>query len=107
MISGSFSFPMLSALQQNELNIDPRKPKVSLDVTDGNIDKILTRRRPSKQLEHLFEKSNLGNDKALLEEKRIEEEQKLKEYREASKEVRRHAHIAFSLTWLWLDHLHT
>ena len=57
-------------------------------MTDGKeTDNASTRRRPSKQLEHLFEKSILGNDMALLEEKRLEEEQKLKEYRAASKEV--------------------
>ena len=44
-------------------------------------------RRPSQQLEHLF---RLGdNNEALLEEKRLEEEQKLKEYRAATKEVRK------------------
>ena len=44
-------------------------------------------RRPSQQLEHLFRIGN--NNEALLEEKRLEEEQKLKEYRAATKEVRK------------------
>ena len=84
-ISGSVSLPMLSAFQQAQLNLDIQKPVASLDVTDGKeTDHALTRRRPSKQLEHLFK---LGNNTALLEEKRVEEEQKLKEYRAASKEV--------------------
>lgn len=93
-ISGSISLPMLSAFQQAELKLDAHKPKTSLDVTDGKeLDDALTRRRPSKQLEHLFEISNLGNDKALLEEKRLEEEQKLKEYRASSKEVRTYTQL--------------
>lgn len=69
---------------------------MSLDMTGGkeltastHCTLALEGRRPSKQLEHLFEKSKLGDDKVLLEEKRIEEEKKLKEYKEASKEVHR------------------
>ena len=84
-ISGSVSLPTLSAFQQAQLNLDVQKPVASLDMTDGKeTDDALTRRRPSKQLEHLFK---LGDNTALLEEKRLEEEQKLKEYRAASKEV--------------------
>ena len=66
-----------------------------MDMIDGKeIDEAATRsvlrlegRRPSKQLEHLF---HVGDQtEALLEEKRLEEEQKLKEYRAATKEVRK------------------
>ena len=92
-ISGSVSLPALSAFIQLESNFDPHKPKASLDMTDGKeLDETATRsvlplegRRPSKQLEHLF---RVGHSEALLEEKRLEEEQKLKEYRAATKEVR-------------------
>ena len=93
-ISGSLSLPTLSAFTQEDTKFDPHKPKISVDVTDGKeMDEIvkrrsslpLERRRPSKQLEHLF---HVGSTEALLEEKRLEEEQKLKEYKAATKEVR-------------------
>lgn len=90
-ISGSISLPALSALLVEKSSLDPHKLKASSDVTDGKeVDKTSTytqQRRPSAQLEHLIEKTYLHNNEALLEEKRLEEEQKLKEYREASKEV--------------------
>ena len=93
-ISGSVSLPALSAFTQAESKFDPPKKKISVDVTDGKeMDGIakehsslpFEQRRPSKQLEHLF---HVGSSEALLEEKRLKEEQKLKEYKAAAKEVK-------------------
>jgi len=70
--------------------VDSTPPKLSLDgEKDVNAmsDYCTLPRAPrsAKRLEYLFAKTK--DDDALLEEKRIEEEQKLKEYKEAPKEV--------------------
>jgi len=96
---------MLSIFLEDKSNLDSHKPKTSLDTIDGKgLDETSTyctlprgKRRPSKQLEHLFEKTNLRDDNVLLEEKRLEEEQKLKEYKEASKEVGNFALLLYKL----------
>jgi len=90
-IPESFSMPTLSLSAL--IDTPTRQKKLSLDTTDSDIDVNATSGyctlprapRSTKRLEHLFAK--IKDDDALLEEKRIEEEQKLKEYKEAPKEV--------------------